>query len=410
MMKKIVIIGLLGLLAGLLALSAGAEPTVNVASRLWSRPVEQEFVIQEIFPPFEQEHGCKVVFQYLDNDALFERAAIQQATGQSAMDVVIVYGPDMQQWVQAGYVRPLDAPIASWADRTFSQGLAKMTRFDDRQFFVPIGADVYLLIANRRALPYLPEGADVQQLTWAQLVEWANAVAAGEGVGKFAVTGAPQKMLIYQYGAAILSYGGAFPTIYSAEALNAWELLVQMQTAHPPNVLQYVNVVEPMKREDAWVSVTHCARVGDIYRSAPAQFVVAPVPRGPAGIGSVAGTSGLGIMQDAPQPELAVKLVEYLSRPDVQLKIAKGTGGFIPPVDEAVGLLGQTPEDDVIRKALHVMDQGVLAFIPATFGPNWGSVKAVYDRAFRKLVLEDGAVDAAYLEQAQQEINHLTIR
>ena len=111
-------------------------------------------------------------------------------------------------------------------------------------------------------------------------------------------------------------------------------------------------------------------------------------------------------MKGAPNEEMAIKLVEYMSRPDIQLKIGKGTGGVIPPVDEAVALLGDTTQDEVIKKALHVLNNGVLSFIPPAYtaGGNWGNIKLVYDEAFKKLVLEDGAVDKAYLDKGQETI------
>jgi multiple sugar transport system substrate-binding protein len=100
-----------------------------------------------------------------------------------------------------------------------------------------------------------------------------------------------------------------------------------------------------------------------------------------------------------------------MSRPDIQLKISKGTGGFIPPVDEAVALLGDSTQDEVIKKALHVLNNGVLSFIPPAYtaGGNWGNIKQIFDDAFKKLVLEDGAVDQAYLDAAQESIESFKV-
>jgi multiple sugar transport system substrate-binding protein len=122
-------------------------------------------------------------------------------------------------------------------------------------------------------------------------------------------------------------------------------------------------------------------------------------------MGSVMGTSGFAVLNDAPHKELALKLVEYMTRPDIQVIIAKGTGGFIPPVEEALPLLSNTVEDEIIYKALQVIDQGRLAFIPPMFGETWGSVKLLYEDAFQKLVLEEGKVDEAYLDSLQEEID-----
>ncbi len=393
-----------------LTIAAFAEDMVVLNSRLWSPPQEQEFVINEILKLFEAENNVKVEFQIVDDDTLLDRTKVQAETGNVTTDVVIAYCQRMPEWVAAGYIEDLTDIVNSWTDRTFSKGFDKMTIFDGKRYFVPIGADVYLLIANKKAMDYLPEGADVQDLSWEQLVDWALATAKGEGEGKFAVTGVPQKMLIYQYGSGILSYGGGFPDVNSPEALNFWELMVKLKDAHTPTVLTYDTVIEAMKRGEAWLAVTHCARVGQIYSSNPAQFVIAPAPKGPTGIGSIAGTSGFAIMKGAPNKEVGIKLIEYMTRPDIQLKIAKGAGGFIPPVDEALGLLGDSTQDEVIQKSLEVMNKGVLSFIPPVYGPNWGSVKLVFDEAFKKLVLEDGAVDKDYLDNAQATIDSYKVK
>ncbi len=409
-MKRFIIFALSVLFVLAFTIIAFAEGQVVLSSRLWSRPNEQEFIINEVLKPFEEETGIKVEFQIVDDDTLLDRAKVQKDTGNVSTDVIIAYCARMSEWVDAGYVVDITDIAKKWNDRTFSQGIDTMTIFDGKRFFVPIGADVYLLAANKKALTYLPEGADVQDMTWEQVVDWSIAMAKGEGEGKQAVTGVPQKALIYQYGGVILSYGGEFPTINSPEALQAWELLVKMKDAYTPTVMTYDSLVEPMKRGEAWLTIAHCANVGDIYNSNPAQFVIAPAPKGPAGIGSVAGTSGFAIMEGAPNKDGAVKLIEYMTRPDIQLKIAKGAGGFIPPVDESLKLLGDSTEDEVIQKALAVMNNGVLSFIPPVFGPNWGAVKLVYDNAFKKLVLEDGAVDKDYLDKAQAEIDSYKVK
>jgi len=408
-MKRFTILVVAALLVFAFTTTVFAEGTVVLNSRLWGPPQEQEFVINEILKPFEEENNVKVKFQIVDDNALLDRAKVQTETDNVTTDVVIAYCQRMSEWVAAGYIEDLTEVVNGWSDRTFSKGFDGMTIFDSKRYFVPIGADVYLLAANKKALDYLPEGADVQDITWEQVVDWSLAMAKGEGEGKFAVTGIPQKMLIYQYGSAILSYGGKFPVINSPEALKFWELIVKMKDAHTPTVLTYDTVIEAMKRGEAWLAVTHNARVGQIYSSNPAQFVIAPAPKGPAGIGSIAGTSGFAIMKGTPNKEMAIKLIEYMSRPDIQLKIGKGKGGFIPPVDEALGLLGDSVQDEVIQKSLHVMNNGVLSFIPPVYGPNWGSVKLVYDEAFKKLVLGDGAVDKAYLDKAQSTIESYKI-
>lgn len=381
--------------------------TLVVNSRLWSPPNEQEYVINTVFKPFQEANNCLVDFTIISDEKLLERAQVQKATNNVTTDVVIAYVSWFQSWVDNGYVKDLTGVAASWNDRTFSKGFDELSVINGRRYFLPIGADVYLTCANNEALAYLPSGADVQDLTWEELVNWANAIAEGEGEGKFGWTGVPQKMLVYQFGSMVLAYGGGFPDIGSPEAMEAWDQFVKMNGTFAPAVKTYDNVTAPMKRGEVWLTVTHNGRVGAIYESNPTQFTVAAAPKGPAGIGSIAGTSGLGMMEGTVKEELATAFLEYMTRPEVMLDTMKGTGGFIPPIDECLDLLGDGVKDEIIAKSIGVLQDGVVYFVPAADYTDWGAVKLVFDNAFYNLVLDKGEIDKAYIAGAAREIESL---
>jgi len=392
---------------GNFALAADKE-VLSFSSRLWSPPAEQEFVIEYVIKPFEEENNCIVNFQILDDVKLLERAEIQLKTDHPTMDIVCAYVANMAEWIEEEYVEDLTSYVESWDDRTFSPTFEYGTNVGGKQYFIPVGADVYLTIANEKAMKYLPSGADLDKLTWEDFAKWSNAIAKGEGEGKTVVTGIPMKSLIYQFGAISLSYGATFPDINTPGAIKAWEILVSMKDDFIPAVLNVDNCVAPMKREEAWFSWMHCARAGQVYSANPANFVVAPVPEGPAGIGSIAGVSGYGILKNAPHFELAIKFLEYITRPDMQVKIAKGTGGFIPPVEEALNYLGDDPEDEVVAKAVMVLSKGRVSGVPGGDYQDWGAVKKVFDDVFVDMVLNgDGTVDTALLNEAQAKLDAL---
>ena len=386
---------------------AGLE-TLVFSSRLWSVPAEQEFILENVIKPFEKENHCIVSFQIMDDDMLLDRAEIQQETDHVTTDIVCAYVANMWEWIEEGYVEDLTPAVKSWDDRNFSPAFEYGTNFEGKQYFVPVGADVYLTIANKKALEYLPSGANFENLTWEDFAKWSNAIAKGEGEGKTVVTGIPMKSFIYQFGAISLSYGATFPDINTPEAIKAWEILVSMKDDFIPAVLNIDNCIDPMKREEAWLSWMHCARAGSVYLSNETLYSVAPAPEGPAGIGSIAGVSGYGIMKDAPHKELAIKFLEYITRPDMQVKISKGTGGFIPPVEEALNYLGDDPVDEVVAKAVMVLSKGRVSGVPGGDYQDWGAVKKVFDDVFVDMVLNgDGNVDKAMLDEAKVKLDAL---
>lgn len=383
------------------------EKTIVFSSRLWSTPNEQKFIIDEIIKPFEEETGYRVNFQILDDDTLLQRAAIQQSTGHVTTDIVCAYNARMGEWIDAGYVEDMTDIISKWDDRHFSMTFKANTNKGDRQYFIPVGADVYLLLANKKALPYLPKGADVQDLTWEEYAAWANNIKDGEKEGKAVVTGVPMKSLVYQFGGLSLSYGAGFPEINTPEAVKAWEIFASMHDAFIPGVFSVDNCTDPMLRQEAWLTVFHCARAGQVYASNETQYIVGPAPKGPAGIGSIAGCSGYGIMKDAPNKEGAIAFLEYITRPDVQVQLAKGTGGFIPPVKEALDYIGNDPQDEIITKAIAVLENGVVSGVPSIF-QDWGAVKQVFDNVFKEMIINgDGTVDIKLLNEANRELDAL---
>ncbi len=379
--------------------------TLVIDARLFGPPEEQEFFRNEIIAPFEATHGISVTLQVLSDDAILESAEQQQNSGVIITDLVIVHNSIMSEWVDLDYVEDLTANVNGWTDRHFIPTFEEDTNRDGNQYFLPVVADVYLLLANNLALPHLPAGVDVQDLTWEQYAAWSMAVKSNTGVGRSVVTGVPRKSFIYHFGAAAMSHGAGFPEINSPGAVASWEILLSMKDAFIPNVQNIENCQYPMESGEAWLAVLHNARAGGAYTET--QFTVAPAPKGPSGIGSIAGMSGIGVMKGTPDKDLAIIFLEYLTRPENMVKLARGIGGFIPPMQEALAILGDEPGDEVIESAVMVLENGVVSGVPAGDYHDWGAVKQVFDDAFVTIVLENttGTVDLSYLAKAQREID-----
>jgi multiple sugar transport system substrate-binding protein len=299
--------------------------------------------------------------------------------------------------------------VAGWTDRHFSTSFSQDTNKDGHQYFLPVGADVYLLLANNKALDYLPDGVDLDAITWDQYADWAVAIAEGEGEGKVCITGIPAKSWVYMFGGTGLSYGAGFPDLNSEGAMGAWKVWEKIGKADGfvPTVLNIDSCVDPMMREEAWLTVFHNARAGQVYASNETQFTLAPAPIGPDGIGTIAGVSGYADMKGSANYDLAISFLEYLTRPDVQVKIAKGTGGFIPPVEEAIEYLGDEAIDEVINKAVLVLNQGVVSGVPAGNYQDWSAVKQCYDDIFEDTILAGGDITQERLDEGQACVDGL---
>jgi multiple sugar transport system substrate-binding protein len=366
-----------------------ASKTLVFSSRLFSPPREQEFFINEIIKPWEAETGISVNFGILDDDKLLDRATVQATTDHVTTDIVCAHNGKMPDWLDAGYVMDLTPYVNEWTDRTFLPAFEGDTNRDGKQYFLPVGADVYLTLANNKALDYLPDGVDINAITWDQYADWAVAIAEGEGEGKVCITGIPAKSWIYMFGGTALSYGAGFPDINSEAAVKAWEVWAKIGAANGfiPTVLNIDSCVDPMLREETWLTVFHNARAGQVNDSNPTKYTLAPAPTGPTGIGTIAGVSGYAVMNGAPNQE---------------------AGGFIPPVQEAIDYLGDEAIDEVINKAVLVLENGIVSGVPAYLYQDWGAVKQVFDEVFVQMVLNgDGTVDQALLDEAAGKLDAL---
>jgi len=67
------------------------KEVLSFSSRLWSPPAEQEFIIEYVIKPFEEENNCIVNFQILNDVKLLERAELQLKTDHPTMDIVCAY-------------------------------------------------------------------------------------------------------------------------------------------------------------------------------------------------------------------------------------------------------------------------------------------------------------------------------
>ena len=359
-------------------------------------------------PEFEEATGIKVELEILPGADIKKMMISQKDSGEWTSDVLMTHSGDMPTYIKNGYVAPLDKLIGKM-DITILEAFNSSTSMDGSTYYVPISADVYLVIANNKALDYLPSGADVTALTWDQYKEWAIAMATGTGSAKVTLPAEPIKAVLYQLGGMGLSYGGGFPEINSAGMKSAWKLVGDMIAAGAilETSFNYSNPVDQMKSEEAWLSFYHMVPVGEVYAAAPAQFTVAAAPAGPEGNGTIAGAWGVGITAGTEKSKAAEEFVEFITRKDILYKISAGTGGFIPPVEEVISELGNDPTDVVIKKGLDTLNAGIPHGVPASLYKDWGAVKTVYDDVFKKLWDDKGVVDEAFLDTQQAALEAL---
>lgn len=271
------------------------------------------------------------------------------------------------------------------------------------QKYLPWMQATYLMAANKKALEYLPQGADINKLTYDQLIEWAKNMADATGSPKFGFSAGP-KGLKHRFFQGFLypSYTGSMVTKFrSAEAEAGWNKLKELWTYTNPNSTNYAFMQEPLLTEEVWVAFDHIARLAEAFNQRPDDFVAFPAPAGPAGRGFMPVVAGVAVPRTAPDAEKAKALAAYMLKPETQIATLRATN-FFPVVE--VTLPDDMPASvKAFQPAIAAMtgaDDALPALLPMGLGELGGKLNQVYTDTFERVVLGGQDVRATLDEQA----------
>lgn len=372
---------------------------------------EKVFMRDEIVSEFEKETGIRVNLETITSTDAISKIKAQQDAGEYSSDLVIAHSGEMPTYTMYGYVQDITSDVAGFTGRTIDKEgrFTSVTDVNGAKYFVPISQDVYLVVVNKAALDYLPDGADKNNLTWEQFSQWAsnikNGVNGKTGVG--AKTMFPAQTggnLIYIMGSMGLSYGAGFVDVDSNDMKQAYEVMFEMSEneVFVSEQKNYLTAVEKMKDETAWLSFQHMSPAGEIQRFRPDSFEILPPPSGDTGRGSIIGAWGLGVLNNAPHREEAIKFIEHMTRKDVSYRYCTGLGGLISTVDEVTQDVKALPEsglstaESIMMMGIEVMESGCTAAVPSADFSDWNAVKGVYETMFDKILLKS---EKQYLDQ-----------
>ena len=260
----------------------------------------------------------------------------------------------------------------------------------DSMQYVPWMQASYIMAANREALQYLPAGADLNALSYDQLIEWAAAVQAAVGEPKFGFPAGPDGLRHrYFQGYLYPSYtDGVVRTFASDEAVAAWEMFRRLWAHTNPASTNFNFMQEQLLSGDAWIVWDHSSRLANAFNERPDDFVAFPAPAGPTGRGFMPVLAGLAIPTTAPDQDAARALVQYLLQPETQIATLRATN-FFPVVD--VELPGDLPPSvQAAGAAIAAMSGAPDAnpgLLPAGLGGKGGDFNRIFIDSFERIVL-----------------------
>ena len=259
----------------------------------------------------------------------------------------------------------------------------------DFLYYVPWMQATYIMAANVEALPYLPEGADVNALTWTQFGDWCKNIVDQTGEIK---CGLPHAGLFHRFleGYMWPSFTGGVVTNF--KSADAADMLTWVKDSLWPYVnpqsISYEFMQEPLLSGEVWVAFDHTARLLDAFNTEPDKFIAFPAPAGAYGRGFMPVIVGLGIPAASQNPEGGAALIEYLTRPEVQGMILKDLGFFpvVAGVDTTDLPVGIGIEAGAVAAQSSSAD-ALPALLPVGLGARGGEINQIFRNAFDRVVL-----------------------
>lgn len=386
-------------IAAFLAVSATSVPAQADQLLFWStqaRPVEEAQAMRDqVLAEFDRP----VDYQPQEAGPFITRLRAELKAGSGS--IAVVGGLHGELTAFGGDFVDLSALDTS----AVSASLLELGRLgSDELRYVPWMQATYLMAANRAALEHLPEGADIDALTWDELIAWGQAMMEATGSPKIGLPAGPQGLRhrIVQ-GYFYPSFTDSMVTRFrSEEAERMWETVRELWAVTSPRSTGFNFMQEPLLADEIWVAIDHTARLADAFNQRPDDFVAFPAPAGPTGRGFMPVVAGIAVPRTASDMDASKALVEFMLRPEIQVATLRATN-FFPVV--AVDLPDDMPAS-VIASGAAIAKQGNApdanpGLLPVGLGELGGQFNQVYIDTFERIVLANQPIRRVLDEQAE---------
>ncbi|HXF82317.1 MAG TPA: extracellular solute-binding protein [bacterium] len=387
------------------ALSAPAQEIVFTSNQF--TPVEeQEWARNTLLAGFTRETGIGVRFITEAEGPYVDRLLAEARAGRGTIDVTGTLHGIFPVFLASNALRDMAdvlRQLEARRDRTFFRDFLAAARMDSTTAFVPWMQATYLIAAHKDAMRFFPAGRNPMAMSYDDLLQWGENIRAGTGQRRIGFPVGPRGLYgRFLHGYIYPSFTGAQVRRFkSPEAVEMWRYLRRLWGVTHPSSFTYEFMSEPLLRGEVLVAWDHVARLLPALRQRPDDFVVLPSPAGPKGRSFISVVVGLAIPRTAPNPDLGVRLIEYLTRPATQVVTLQGVG-FFPVSPEA--------SRTVPAGALKVMADGVAAqsgardartaLLPVGLGARTGEFVPLYVDTFTRIAVRGEDIQRVLNDQA----------
>jgi multiple sugar transport system substrate-binding protein len=274
-----------------------------------------------------------------------------------------------------------------------------------RQLYIPWMQATYIMVANRRALQYLPRGAKVNALTYAQFHQWAKNIANQTGQRRVAFPAGTNGLIPrFFQGYLLPSFsGGVVTTFKSPGAVSGWKYMRSIWRYAHPQSLSYNFMQDPLQSGEVWVAWDHVARLVNALKARPGEYVAFPPPKGPRGRGYMPVLAGLAVPKTAPNASGGQALIRWMTGKATQARTL-GSVGFFPVVGARLSRQlgeGLLKMNAAVGRAQRSKD-ALKSLLPIGLGTEGGNFNKVYTDTFVRIVVRGENIQKVLNEQAAE--------
>lgn len=383
---------------GVSTTGTGGEGSVDFLSTQFT-PVEEKQRFEQILA--NHVKAAKVGFNPVDAGVF--ATTVQSQVDAKAVKVSLLGGLHGDLAPQKDRLLNLDDLAKDLADRQFPADLLELGKLGGSDVkYIPWMQATYLLAVNKAAMRWLPSGADVNDLTYDQLLQWATTGRQGNGGKPIFGFPAGPKGLYHRFfqGFLLPSFtGGMVTTFRGPEAVTAWQYMKDLWAQTAPASTNFDFMQEPLERGEVLVGFDHVARLINAPKSKPDDWVMVPAPKGPKGRGYMIVVAGLAIPHGAPQADKAKQVIKEITASAVQVETLRANAFF--PVAKA-DLPSDLPKPISLEaagvKAQQASSGTVVSLPPVGLGAKDGEVAQIFKNCFKEICLDgkpiQGVLDA----------------
>jgi multiple sugar transport system substrate-binding protein len=391
----------------LAACSPAASPPSSGSVVFFSnqfKPVEEQARMRDTIL---KDAPGKVEYIPEDPGPFNDRLNAEEQAGKVTVSLIGGLHGDLEPFARAGYLEDLTPLVQKLSDRAIAPSFLDLARLgtQDKTYYIPWMQATYVLAINKKAMPYLPRGADIQALTYQQLEEWGAAIHAATNKRLLGFPAGP-KGLMHRFFQGYLypSYTGSPGVVAfkSPAAAAMWQEFKALWQHVNPQSTNYEFMQEPLASEEVWIAWDHVARLINVARDRPDDFVLVPAPSAARGRGFMPVLAGLAIPKGAPNRAGAEQVIDFLTQPRQQTNTAAELAFF--PVTNAPLPTALNPgiklESEAVQTQSAAKD-ALVSLLPIGLGARGGDFNTVFLDTFQRIVIKNEDVQAVLDAEAK---------